>query len=78
MKPEWTNKWKKCLIWFSGYFSFIAYAVVGGYVVIKGEDKELKKTAKTAFVVTLIFACLSAFLTLFSNFGGMSETYYGS
>ncbi len=77
MKKTWSNKWKKCLIWFSGYFSFIAFAVVGGYAVIKGEDEELKKTAKTAFVVTLIFAAISAFLTIFYNFASLSPNYYG-
>ncbi len=78
MKTTWSNKWKKCLIWFSGYFSFIAFAIVGGYAIIKSEDEDLKKCAKASFVVTLIFACLSAFLSIFSNFGGMSESYYNS
>ncbi len=78
MKKEWSNKWKKVLIWFSGYFSFIAFAIVGGYTIVKSEDEELKKCTKTAFIVTLIFACLSAFLTIFSSFAGMSESYYSS
>ncbi len=78
MKNIWTKKWKNVLIWFSGYFSFIAFAITGGYAIVKSEDEELKKTAKTAFVVTLIFACISAFLTIFSNFGSMSDNYYGS
>ncbi len=78
MKDIWTKKWQKCLIWFSGYFSFIAFAIVGGYTVVKSEDEELKKTAKTAFIVTLIFACISAFLSLFTNFAGMFDNYYSS
>ncbi len=76
MKSNWSNKWKKVLIWFSGYFSFVAFAIVGGYAVIKGNDEELKKTAKTAFIVTLIFACINAFLTIFSSFAGISDNYY--
>ncbi len=78
MKKEWSNKWKKCLIWFSGYFSFIAFAIVGGYTIVKSEDEELKKCTKTTFIVTLIFAAINAFLTIFSNFAGMSDNYYGS
>ncbi len=78
MTSVWSNKWKKCLIWFSAYISFIAFAIVGGYVIIKPENEELKKSTKLAFVVSLIFAGLSAFLTIFYNFAGMSNTFYGS
>lgn len=45
MKEVWTKKWKKVLIWVSGYFSLLAYAIVGGYVIVKSEDDELKRTA---------------------------------
>ncbi len=78
MKSGWSNKWKKVLIWFSGYFSFIAFAIVGGYTIIKSENEEHKKTSKLAFIITLIFACLSAFLTIFYNCAGMSDSFYGS
>ncbi len=78
MENSWSNKWKKCLIWFSGYMSFIAFALVGGYVIAKGEDEELKKTAKNALIVALIFAAARGFLTVFSGFAGMSENYYSS
>ena len=50
MKKVWTNRWKKVLIWLSGYLSFIAFAIVGGYTIVKSEDEELKKTTKAAFL----------------------------
>ncbi len=78
MKSNWSNKWKKCLIWFSAYMSFIAFALVGGYTIVKTEDEELKKATKVAFIVSLIFACISGFLTIFSNAAGFSDNYYGS
>ncbi len=78
MKSIWNNSWKKTLIWFSSYIGFTAFAIVGGYTIVKSEDEQLKKTVKTAFITTLIFACISAFLTLFSSFAGMSENYYNS
>ncbi len=78
MKNIWNNAWKKCLIWFSGYFSFIAFAIVGGYTIVKNEDEELIKCTKTVFIVTLIFTAITAFLTIFSSFAGMSDNYYSS
>ncbi len=66
MGNVWSKKWKELLIWFSGYFSFIAFAIVGGYTIIKGENEDLKKTAKQVFIVTLIFTAISAFFSLYS------------
>ncbi len=78
MNSKWTAKWKKCLVWFSAYISYMAFALVGGYTIVKGDDEELKKTTKLAFVVTMIFAALSAFMSIFYNFASMSDTYYNS
>lgn len=78
MKELWTTKWKKVLIWACGYISFIAFALVGGYVIVKSDDEELKKTAKLTFIVTLIFTGVSAFFSLFGYFGNMFSGYYGS
>ncbi len=78
MKNIWCDKWKKCFIWFGSYFSFIALAIVGGYTIVKSESEELKKTTKTAFIVCLIFAAISAFLTIFYSFASMSGNYSGS
>ncbi len=76
MNSTWSNKWKACLIWFSAYISFTAFALVGGYTMVKGDNDELKAVTKKAFIVTLIFAAVSAFLTLFYNFASMSDNYY--
>ncbi len=78
MEKNWSTAWKKALIWFSSYFSFIAFALVGGYTILKNDDEELKRTAKNAFIVCLIFACFSGFLTIFTNLAGMSDSYYSS
>jgi len=78
MKEVWTKNLKKALIWFSGYFSFIAFAIVGGYTIIKSDDEDLKKNAKWAFVVTLIFAAIQGFLAIFNYCGGMANNYYGT
>ncbi len=78
MKNIWSMKWKKVLIWFSGYISFLAFALVGGYTLVKSEDEELKKTAKQTFIVVLIFAAISALLSLFHNVCGLSDKYYSS
>ncbi len=78
MKEIWTKKWKTVLIWLCGYLSIAAYALVGGYTIVKTEDDELKQTAKTALIVTLIFTAISAFLAIFNYIGSMADSYYGS
>lgn len=78
MKEGWSRRWKALLIWASGYISFIAFAIVGGYVIVRSDDEELKDTVKKAFVVTLIFTVISMFFTLYSSIGGLSSGYYSS
>ncbi len=78
MNGLWSSKWKKCLIWFSAYVNFIAFALVGGYVILKNDDEELKSSTKTAFIITMIFAAVSAFLSIFYNFASMSDKFYNS
>ena len=78
MNEIWTKKWKKVLIWISGYINFIAFAIVGGWVIGKSEDKELKKTAKTAFIVTLIFTAIDAVLLLLTSIFQQTSGYYSS
>ncbi len=74
----WSKKWKEILIWVSGFFGFLTFALVGGYTIVKSEDEDLKKTAKKGFIVLLIFTAVSAFFSLFNAIAGMSDSYYGS
>lgn len=66
MKEVWSNSWKKILIWACGYVSIVAFAIAGGYAIVKSEDEELKKTAKTCFIVTLVFLAVDALISIFS------------
>ena len=66
MKEGWSTRWKSLLIWVCGYLSIIAFAVAGGYAIVKSNDEELKSTAKKAFIVTLIFTLIAMFLGLYS------------
>lgn len=78
MKEGWSRRWKALLIWASGYLSFIAYAIIGGYVIVKSDDEELKDTAKKAFIVTLIFTAISMFFSIYNSIGALSSSYYSS
>lgn len=78
MKEGWSTRWKSLLIWVCGYLSIIAFAVAGGYAIVKSNDEELKSTAKKAFIVTLIFTLISMFLGLYDAIGGMTDGYYSS
>lgn len=77
MNSVWTTKWKKILIWAVGYLNIIAFALVGGYVIVKKEE-ELQETTKKVFVITLIFTALSAFFSIFNSVGSMFDGYYSS
>lgn len=78
MNNIWTKKLKSAFIWLSAYMNFIAFALVGGYCIVKSEDEELQTETKRAFWVTVIFAVISAALTLFNYLGGFSKDYYYS
>lgn len=78
MKEGWTTRWKALFIWLSGYLNIIAFALVGGYAIVKSEEEDLKKTAKQAFIVTLIFTLISMFFSIYSAIGGLTDNYYSS
>ena len=73
MKECWTRNWKKALIWVCGYLSIIAFAVVGGYAIVKSEDAELKQAAKKCFIAVLIFAAIDALLLIGNTVQGMTS-----
>ena len=77
MKKIWTLNLKKALLWLCGYLSFIAFAICGGYVIIKKEDEELKSTAKLVFFVTLIFTAIDALVLILRDINGLSGYTYG-
>ncbi len=74
MKEGWSNRWKKLLVWVCGYLNIIAFAIVGGYTIVKSEDKELKRTSHKAFVITVIFTIVEAFLAIYSACLTMANT----
>ncbi len=78
MKEGWSQRWKKLLVWVCGYSSIVAFVIVGGYFVVKTDDKELKNTVKSAFIVTLIFTALSMLFSLYNHIGGLVDGYYVS
>lgn len=78
MKEGWSLRWKKLLVWACGYLNIIAFVIVGGYFVVKTDDKDLKNTVKNVFIVTLIFTAVSMLLSLYNYIGGLVDGYYGS
>lgn len=78
MNITWNNKWKTVFVWLSAYLNFLAFVLVGGYFYIKKEDEEVQSATKHAFVVTLCFAAITAFLSIFNYIGGLTDGYYSS
>lgn len=65
----------KFVLWISGFVSFLAFALVGGYVFVSSENEELKKETKKVFLVSLIFICIEAVLSVVSACMGLAGTY---
>lgn len=74
MKEIWTKSWKRVLIWACGYVSLIAFAIAGGYAIVKGEDAQIKQTAKNCFIVTLIFLAADALVSILSHISGLASS----
>ena len=70
------EKLKKVFVLLSGYLSFIAFAIVGGYIFVKSDNEDVKKTAKLTLILILIFTGISALLLIYNQFGGMFDGYY--
>ena len=73
MKQIWSLRWKKLLIWVCGYLSIVAFALVGGYTIVRSDSRALKQTSQNAFIVVLIFTALSALGALLSGIGSVSS-----
>jgi len=78
MDKVWTKRWREVFVWLSAYLGIVAFAIVGGYVIVKSEDQVLRKRTKTILIVTLLFAAISAFIGIFNNLGNLLDNYYGS
>ena len=78
MKEGWTTRWKALFLWLCGYLSIVAFAVTGGYVIVRSENEALKKTATNVLIVTLIFTAISMFFSIYNGIGNMTDNYYAS
>lgn len=74
---KWTRKLINVLIWVSGYLNFVAFVIVGGFAVVKGDDEQ-KLVAKKVFVITLIFLALNGIMSFLGSTGAWFGNYYYS
>ena len=49
----------------------IASLIAGGYVITKTADKQLHKTAKLVFIVTLVFTAIEALIAILSGIASL-------
>lgn len=74
---KWTEKLTNVLLWVSGYVNFIAFALFGGYIIVKGNYNR-KVLLKRVFIIVLLFLAATAVMEIFYNFASLSGNYYGS
>lgn len=50
--------WQKFIVWVTAYLNVVAFFLAGGYLFLHAEGKEIRRSAKTAFAVTVAFGAL--------------------
>lgn len=68
-------KLQKLIIWLTGYLNVIAFFLAGGYIFLKTEDEDVRKSAKTAFFTFAIFTAVDLLTTTLSNIFSLSQSY---
>lgn len=68
-----SSTWQKVIVWVTGYLNIIAFILTGGYFYKNTEDESVRYSAKTAFVITVIFAVISALQSLVSAILNLAE-----
>jgi len=69
-------KWQKIIIWLKGYLNIIAFFLAGGFVFYKTEDEDVKKSAKTVLLFTLVFTAIDIIRLIIYNFASVSDANY--
>ena len=70
-----SSKWQKIILWLTGYLNIIAFVITGGYFYNKTQDEDVKKTAKTVFVLLVFFAALDILRMILNNIFYVAESY---
>ncbi len=69
-------KWQKIIVWLTGYLNIIAFFLAGGFVFYKTEDEDVKKSAKTVLLFTLVFTAIDIIRLIIYNFASVSDANY--
>ncbi|MBO5304493.1 MAG: hypothetical protein J6A99_02330 [Clostridia bacterium] len=70
-----SSKWQKLIIWVTGYLSIIAFVIGGGYIYMKTEDADVKKSAKTVFLISIAFTALDIIFLIIRNITSAAGDY---
>ena len=71
-------KWQKIIVWLTGYLNIIAFFLAGGFVFYKTEDEDVKKSAKTVLLFTLVFTAIDIIRLIIYNFASVSDANYNT
>ncbi len=70
------SKWQKLIVWLTGYLNVVAFFLAGGYVFFKTEDEDVKDSAKTVLLLTLLFTAIDIIRLVIYNFASVGEAEY--
>jgi len=69
-------KWQKTIVWLSGWLNIIAFFLAGGYIYLNTDDDDVKRSAKTAVVLTLFFTAIEVLRSIIYNVLNIANVSY--
>ena len=69
-----SERWQKLILWLTGYLSIIAFVIAGGYIYQKSDNENLRNSAKTVLLITVVFTIIDIILLIVSSIVTMSPT----
>ena len=68
--------WQRFIVWVTAYLNVVAFFLAGGYLFLHAEGKEIRRSAKTAFAVTVAFGALRILRTMLYRLLVLAEASY--
>ena len=63
-----STKWQKLIAYLTAFIGIVPFLIGGGYIFLKSENDDAKKSVKTAFLLTVLFTVIEAIANIIYYF----------